>query len=239
MCYDAFSTEMETNPNYPSPDYPDGYIDWEFYRNSLILRRLIILSNIAHDTDYPLAEMIEMGLPADVTISSQSPNTNFDTSDLKVGLDSSDVTRSLMDFGDMIAEGAEAGSIIAYASLALNCVSGASVPRTFNCHPMAELDWLETEATWNNPVSNRSWTTAGGDFEGSNGVTEFGLPISTGIQSYNIASTLQWLLDEADGECDFILRRANESSSDAIASFDDAEGGVEPWLVFVHIPPAP
>ncbi len=230
----TLSDEIPFNPNHPNPNYPNGYMDWEFYRDSLMLRRLAMMSNIAYATDYALPVTIELEPKADVTVNSGP----FSHPDLIVGETQNLKFRSLMDWGNMITQGVPAGSTIVSSRLTLRCLAAAASAKPFSCHPMIQKGWTESQANWTLFKTDKFWQNPGGDFHPVNGVTSgLTLPTTQGLKSYDISPTLQWLLDNSNGKADFMLKRNNESSADAVAAFDPSESGTEPWLVLTIIPP--
>lgn len=146
--------------------------------------------------------------------------------------------RILTSFGDISA--IPAGSTITSAILTLECsVVTVAAADAFSSHPITRFGWGEGTATWNTYDGSNNWTTAGGDFEATNGKTSgFALPLTTGSKTYDIATTIQWILDHNPTTCDFILKVDNEAAGTGNVRFLSNTGATPPTLVITYTPPA-
>lgn len=148
-----------------------------------------------------------------------------------IGPATNDFRRSIISFGSLAAY---AGSRINSAVLTLtkdNVNSNYNTALAVSCHPMTRFTWTESGG-WTNYDASNPWTTPGGDFQASTGVTT-GLAIPTSgtpaTQTYTITSTIQHLLDTSPLTCDFILKITDETqTADAVAAvvFDHRTDGV-------------
>lgn len=172
-------------------------------------------------------------------------NNNFSTR-LDVAGVAGDKRRSIIGFGDISA--IPAGSTVSSAILTLtvnatdSSLSGAN---EFRCYPMTRFNWTES-GTWNKYDGTNNWDSiggadlGGGDYDTVNGITTGLLqPTTTGVKTYDIATTIQWILDHNPTTCDFLLKCANEALADpAYPVFDSrSDGATGPSMVITYLAP--
>lgn len=147
--------------------------------------------------------------------------------------------RFILDFGDISA--IPAGSTVSSAILSLEASTVfGGVADPFSFHAMTRFNWNHAQATWNIYSTGNNWTTAGGDFEATNGRTS-GLvsPATTGVKTYDIADTIQWILDNNPTTAQMIGKFDDEDAANEEVRYLSTEsGGNIPALAIEFIPPA-
>jgi hypothetical protein len=119
-----------------------------------------------------------------------------------------------------------AGSIIASATLELNCVNAGHAMRLYR---LTE-DWAENEATWNERRSGIAWASPGADGAGSNaGAALAGDCTATGSRPVDVTRFVQ---EWADGASNYGLV-LTDSGTDGV-DFSSSESATSPVLTVVY-----
>jgi len=162
----------------------------------------------------------------DTELASDSPGDPLPdgTTTMRVGLSGSDKRRVLVEF-DLTGSrygvaGVPRGSLVESASLSLTCTSAAlsaSACTVYSLEPGVRV--LPSVQTWTDQDASTDWLTEGGDFDRAGGVAST-LPTSTGAWEIDgLESLAQSALDSNDGILSLMVRKDNEASGAAQATF--------------------
>lgn len=167
-----------------------------------------------------------IGRGRDTELSSDAPSTPLPdgTTTMRVGLSGSNKRRCLVEF-DLTGsrygvQGVPAGSEITDAVLTLDCTVAAlsaSACTVYGLEPSVDVD--PSVQTWETQASGTPWLTAGGDYERGGGVA-IALPIVTGdFEIYGLEDLAQTALDSNGGLLSLLIRKDNETTGAAQATF--------------------
>jgi hypothetical protein len=109
------------------------------------------------------------------------------------------------------------------ATLTLNVVAAATLPRTYNAHRVTSF-WTESDACWNNRVMGLAWGSAGGDFNAT-ATASFNIGPTSTSASWNITADVQsWYT----GTPNYGTLIKDGSESSALAVFTDFSSKEDP-----------
>jgi len=186
---------------------------------------------------------------ADSQMSDADVTTNYGSDvDFDIGIDLTpgvEIFRAILRFSFSTIP---VDHVIVSADLQLTCRVGASgaepgevrniINVTVGEVTSTGIDWVESVVTWTIYDSLQGWGTLGGDTDSGTKV-DFRLPTSTGPINLAVANLVR--LQRSRGQSNFgiILKKTDEASISALASFHSSEASTEsnrPVLTISHMP---
>jgi hypothetical protein len=87
------------------------------------------------------------------------------------------------------------------------------VGRTVNVCNLTQTAWNEVQSTWNIYKTGSNWATAGGDYDGTNGVASCVVPASFGWLNWTVTNIVQYATTNKARIVDFLLKDSSETAS--------------------------
>lgn len=95
--------------------------------------------------------------------------------------------------------------IVVEATLSLwKYTHSASTGLIYNCYRNTRLNWVESEVSWNNYKSGTPWTTPGGDFTTTDGVSK-AAPANDNWHEWAVKVQVQYAIENTDSIVHFYL----------------------------------